>query len=105
MTRLSLLITAAAVAGSNAFAPSFVGSSGRSTELHASKIATVKKQIDGLTKDNFSSTLTEIEPFLTKEAGVSIYKKSMRRISTKATAFGVELPSDFAKDAKATAKR
>ena len=67
--------------------------------------ATVKKQIDGLTKDNFSSTLTEIEPFLLNDAGISIYKKSVRRIRTKAKSFGVDVPADYAKAAKATEKR
>ena len=66
---------------------------------------TAKKQIDGLTKENFSSTLSEIEPFLLNDAGTTIYKKSIRRITTKAKSFGVELPSDFARAAKATEKR
>jgi hypothetical protein len=67
--------------------------------------AAVRKQISKLTKDNFSSTLTEIEPFLTKEAGASFYAKSMRRISVKANAVGATLPTDYAKEAKATEKR
>ncbi len=68
-------------------------------------IATVKKQIDGLTKDNFSSTLSEIEPFLLNDAGTTIYNKSMNRISVKAKALGVDVPAGFAKAAKATEKR
>lgn len=66
---------------------------------------TVRKQISGLTKDNFDSTLKEIEPFLTKEAGASFYAKSMKRIAFKANAVGATLPTDFAKEAKATEKR
>lgn len=58
-----------------------------------------------MTKDNFSSTLTEIEPFLLNEAGATIYKKSMKRIQRQAKVFGIELPADFAKEAKATEKR
>lgn len=67
--------------------------------------AAVRKQISRLTKDNFSSTLTEIEPFLTQEAGSSFYTKSMRRISVKANAVGASVPTAYAKEAKATEKR
>merc|ERR1712032_629641 len=56
-------------------------------------------------KDNFSSTLDEIEPFLTKDAGRTIYTKSMRRIAVKARTLGLEVPADFAKEAKCTQKR
>jgi hypothetical protein len=66
---------------------------------------TVRKQIAGLTKDNFDSTLKEIEPFLTKEAGATFYAKSMKRISVKASAVGASVPTDYAKEAKATQKR
>ncbi|KAG7356559.1 hypothetical protein IV203_001245 [Nitzschia inconspicua] len=65
----------------------------------------IRKQISGLTKDNFDATLKELEPFLTKEAGATMYSKSMRRIAVKAKAFGTTLPTDFAKEAKATEKR
>ena len=34
-----------------------------------------------------------------------MYAKSMRRIAVQAKALGVEMPTDYAKDAKATAKR
>jgi hypothetical protein len=67
--------------------------------------AAVRKQISRLTKENFSSTLTEIEPFLTTEAGASFYSKSMRRISVQANALGGTVPTDYAKEAKATEKR
>merc|ERR1712087_498850 len=56
-------------------------------------------------KDNFSSTLDEIEPFLTKEAGRTIYTKSMRRIAVQAKALGMEVPKGYARDAKCTEKR
>ena len=65
----------------------------------------VRKSIDGLTKDNFSSTLTEIEPFLLNEAGASIYAKSMNRIAVRAKFLGVEIPEGYARGAKATEKR
>jgi hypothetical protein len=67
--------------------------------------AVIRKSISKLDKDNFSSTLAMIEPFLLDEAGATTYAKSMRRIGRAATALGVEVPSGFAKAAKATAKR
>jgi hypothetical protein len=67
--------------------------------------AAVRKQIAGLTKENFDSSLKDIEPFLTKEAGATFYAKSMNRIAVKAKAMGASLPTDYAKEAKATAKR
>ena len=67
--------------------------------------AAIRKQIDGLTSSNFDSTLKDIEGYLTKDAGVSFYAKSMRRITTKAKALKVSVPADYAKDAKATEKR
>jgi hypothetical protein len=69
------------------------------------KVGPFRKSIATITKDNFSTTLTEIEPFLNEEAGMSIYTKSMRRISAKAREFGVEMPATFAKDAKCMEKR
>ena len=65
----------------------------------------VRKMISKLDKDNFSATLSEIEPFLLNEAGSSVYSKSMRRIGVSAAALGVEVPADYAKAAKATQKR
>ncbi|VEU37929.1 unnamed protein product [Pseudo-nitzschia multistriata] len=73
--------------------------------LNASAIAKTRKQIAGLTKDNFESTLKEVEPFLLNDAGASFYAKSVKRIGAQAKALGVEVPADFAKDAKATKKR
>ena len=71
----------------------------------ASSVTTVRNQISGLSKENFDSTLKEIEPFLTKEAGATFYSKSMRRIAVKAKAVGATVPTDYAKEAKATEKR
>lgn len=65
----------------------------------------VRKAISKLDKDNFASTLTEVEPFLLKEAGITFYSKSIRRIENAAKELGVEMPKDYALDAKATAKR
>jgi hypothetical protein len=67
--------------------------------------AVIRKSIGKLDKDNFSSTLDMIEPFLLNEAGATTYAKSMRRIGRAAGALGVEVPSGFAKEAKATAKQ
>jgi hypothetical protein len=67
--------------------------------------ALIRKSISKLDKDNFSSTLELIEPFLLNEAGATTHAKSMRRIGRAATALGVEVPSGFAKAAKATEKR
>lgn len=65
----------------------------------------VRKTIDGLTSDNFSSSLSTIEPFLLNEAGATMYSKSMRRIAVKAKALGVEVPEGYVKEAKATEKK
>jgi hypothetical protein len=65
----------------------------------------VKKSINTVTKDNFSSVLSDIEPFLTKEAGNSIYKKSMNRLKAKAKMLGATMPEGYAKDAKCTEKK
>ena len=43
------------------------------------KVGPFRKAIATITKDNFSTTLSEIEPFLNTEAGMSIYTKSIRR--------------------------
>merc|ERR1712115_292262 len=56
-------------------------------------------------KDNFSSTLKDIEPFLSTEAGLTFYRKSVRRIGNKANELGIEMPAGYALEAKATAKR
>ena len=68
-------------------------------------MADVRKGISNLSKDNFSATLTEVEPFLLNVAGSTFLKKSVRRIGVKAKTLGMEVPSGYAKEAKATEKR
>lgn len=65
----------------------------------------VRKAIMRINKDNFSETLAMVEPFLVKESGITFYDKSMNRIKKSAKALGVEVPANFAKEAKATEKR
>lgn len=65
----------------------------------------VRKSLSSLTKDNFSNTLSEVESFLTDEAGSTLHVKSMRRIAVKAKALGVAVPINYAKEAKSTAKK
>jgi pyruvate/2-oxoglutarate dehydrogenase complex dihydrolipoamide acyltransferase (E2) component len=65
----------------------------------------VRKAIDGLTKENFSKSLSLIEPFLLNEAGATIYAKSLRRIADRAKSFEIAVPAGYAKEAKATQKR
>jgi len=67
-------------------------------------IAGVKKAIKGMTKDNFDETLKELEPQLTSR-GVSVYYKSMKRISRAAKELGTTVPEGYAKEAKCTLKR
>lgn len=67
--------------------------------------ASVRKSINFVTKDTFATVTAEVEPFLLNDAGTSFYNKSMKRISSRAKAFGIELSADFAKAAKATEKR
>lgn len=99
-----LLVASASCA--TAFVPSTKApTSSRLGVATKGKVGPFRKSIATITKDNFSTTLTEIEPFLNEEAGKSIYTKSMRRISAKAKEFRVEMPSTFAKDAKCMEKR
>ena len=100
-----VLLALALVAQAIAFSPANTAGGRFGTELSASKYAEVRKTISNLDKDNFSASIAEVEPFLLNEAGVSIYKKSMRRISTTAKHLGVEVPAEYAKAAKATEKR
>ena len=69
------------------------------------KIAPFRRALSSLSKENFTSTLSEVESFLTDEAGSTLYVKSMRRIAVKAKALGVDVPTNYAKDAKSTTKR
>ncbi|KAL7538858.1 hypothetical protein ACHAXR_010411 [Thalassiosira sp. AJA248-18] len=104
--KISAILVAASVASASAFVPA--AKAPQSTQLNIAtkgKIGPVRKAIASITADNFSSTLDEIEPFLTKEAGMSIYSKSMRRIAAKAKEVGVDVPENFAKEAKCTQKR
>jgi len=106
--KLSAIIIASSIAASSAFAPAPQQQPASSTELNVvakGKIGPVRKAISSVTKDNFSATLTEIEPFLLEDTGIAFYKKSMRRLGVKAKALGVEMPADYAKGAKCTAKR
>ena len=102
--KTAILIAATAITSASAFAPSS-GARPTATVLFGTGISSVKDKIAGLTSDNFSSTLSDIEPFLTKEAGASIYKKSIRRINTAAKSLGVDVPAGYAKEAKATEKK
>jgi len=65
----------------------------------------VRKTVDNLTKENFSESLTSIEPFLLHEAGATIYAKSLRRIDVQAKVLGLKVPEGYASEAKATAKK
>eukprot|EP00536_Pseudo-nitzschia_multiseries_P004446 jgi/Psemu1/188100/e_gw1.74.82.1 len=104
MKFIGAIIFAAAIASASAFTTS--SAVGRpDLALGATAIQTARKQIAGLTKDNFAATLKEVEPFLLNEAGATIYAKSLRRIGVQAKELGAEVPADFAKDAKATKKR
>lgn len=107
MKTSAALIIAAVAGTANAFVPPQT-SPQSSTALYVStkgRCSQVKRSIKTATKDNFSSVLTEIEPFLTNEAGRSIYTKSMRRIKNQAKFFKVDIPAGYAKEAKCTEKR
>lgn len=107
MKSSAVLVALVSVASTSAFAPS-APAPRSSTRLHIAvkgKVGPVRKAIASLTKENFSATLAEIEPFLTQEAGATVYGKSMRRIAGKAKGLGVEVPAEFAREAKCTAKR
>jgi hypothetical protein len=65
--------------------------------------ALIRKSISKLDKDNFSSTLELIEPFLLNEAGATTHAKSMRRIGRAATALGVKVEEAAAAAEEATA--
>lgn len=108
MKTSTALILAAVTGSANAFVPQ--QPTPISTSLFANtatkgRVSEVKKSINTATKDNFSTVLTEIEPFLTKEAGNSIYKKSMSRLATKAKLLGTTMPEGYAKEAKCTEKK
>eukprot|EP00978_Attheya_sp_CCMP212_P006356 scaffold14384_cov48-Attheya_sp.AAC.4 len=115
MVRLShiAVLLAVTASGANAFAPAPAFGVSKSTtslcmaEATAEKsmdMAAVRKSIENLNKDNFSATLTSIEPFLLN-TGSAMLAKSLKRISRKAKEAGATVPADYTKDAKATAKK
>lgn len=67
-------------------------------------MAQVRKQIDDLTKENFSSTLATLEPFLLNEAGATFHAKCLRRIARNAKVVGAQVPEKYAYEAACTAK-
>mmetsp|Transcript_3188 Transcript_3188/g.3601 ORF Transcript_3188/g.3601 Transcript_3188/m.3601 type:complete len:167 (+) Transcript_3188:138-638(+) len=67
--------------------------------------ALIRKEIAGLTKDNFDATLQKIEPFLLTDAGATFHTKCMKRLQRNAKVLGATVPTTFAKEAKATEKR
>ena len=67
--------------------------------------AAVRKTIKHLTADNFSTSLEQMEPYLTKEAGRTLYTKSLKRLAHQAKQLGLELPTNYAKEAKCTEAR
>jgi hypothetical protein len=69
------------------------------------KVRDFRKSVASLTADNFSQTLSDIEPFLLNDAGATMYAKSIRRITTQAKIVGVRVPEGYAKDAAATEKK
>jgi hypothetical protein len=70
-----------------------------------SPMTNARKAIGNLTKDNFSATLSTVEPFLLETAGATFYTKSMKRITVKAKALGTEVPAGYAATSKATLKK
>jgi hypothetical protein len=106
---IGIVVAAVTTTSVEGFAPSSFGVQ-RSTALSmstTSKIsqASIRKSIEQMTAENFDATLKEIEPFLSKEAGATFLSKSQRRIARNAKVFGKTVPSDYLKEAKATAKR
>lgn len=85
-----------------AAAPEAQGSSTSSSGL---SIKDARKLIRKLNADNFRSSLEALEPYLVNDAGTTMYAKSLRRISSTAKEFNLNIPEKYARDAKATAKR
>merc|ERR1712151_1468513 len=75
------------------------------TKLSMRKIREVRNVISNLNKENFATSIAEAEPYLLNEAGSTIYKKSIRRITTASKSFGMDMPKDFAKAAKCMENR
>lgn len=80
-----------------------------STELNMASVGMrssgIRTTINQLTAANFSASLAKIEPLLLQDAGITLYRKSMRRIKNKARALGMTMPPEYAREAKATEKR
>jgi hypothetical protein len=70
-----------------------------------SPMTNARKAIGTMTKENFSETLTKVEPFLVNDVGATFYTKSIKRIAVKAKAFGTEIPAGYAAASKATLKK
>lgn len=110
----SLILLAGAFGASEAFVSTqpLVGRSATAMLAEADgaavsglRMVDVRKTIDKLTKDNFEESLAKIEPFLLNEAGSTIYSKSMRRLAYRSKELGLEMPANYAKDAKCTKAR
>ena len=82
-------------------------SSARMSALSATAESTadVRQTIKRLTTDNFQESLDSMEPFLTQQAGRTFLTKSLNRLQYKAQELGMDVPADFAKDAKCMAAR
>mmetsp|Transcript_30248 Transcript_30248/g.61672 ORF Transcript_30248/g.61672 Transcript_30248/m.61672 type:complete len:166 (-) Transcript_30248:40-537(-) len=85
--------------------PEVAGEPGTEAPSSGLSRRSLKRLINRMSKESFSQTLDEIEPFLQNEAGITFYSKSLRRISSKAKMLGATVPSDFAKGAVSTKKR
>ena len=102
-----------AVGTTQAFVPAVPTSHGSATALYSSTAeattsmnhAAVRKLVSNLDASNFSDTLSQIEPYLLNEAGITFYTKTIRRIGAQAKTLGVEVPEKYAFEAKATQKR
>jgi hypothetical protein len=68
-------------------------------------MALVRKQIDRMTKENFSATLDTLEPFFLNDSNEYFYTKCMRRIKRNAKHIGVSMPEKYAHEAACTVKR
>merc|ERR1719469_1202806 len=69
------------------------------------QITYTRTSISNLTKENFSTTLSDIEPFLLNGAGRNFLAKSLKRISRASKVLGVPVPTGYGKEAAATSKR
>jgi hypothetical protein len=63
-------------------------------------VADVKKSVKRINQGNFNDTLDKLQPFLVNEAGQTFYNKVMRRLAFRSKELGMELPTNYAKEAK-----